>query len=401
MPTYWWKSVLALAVVSVSARPQEVERRLDVEVLYPFELPAIYGANGLTLGADSNFYGTTSGGGDGDSGLIFRFHPSTGLTVVHQFQPSGMDGRKPATGLVVDGQGGFYGTTYLGGEHSAGTVFHFRDGTVTTLHQMNGGPETWPQALSPTANGDLLISADGSSPASYGAVLRFRPSTGTMTVLKNYSGGNPTEGILPVGAIEATDGNVYGVAGQGGTTTEFGSVFRMAADGSAYTTLHTFQGPDGAISWAGLIQGVDGLLYGATGSGGRLTRCLDFFVSGCGVVYRIAPTGASYEVLHKFTGHDGSDPYSPLFQASDNNFYGTTYGGGPEQDCPGTNMPGLGCGTIFRLTPSGRLMTLYRFAGPDGANPRGALIEGPDGYLYGTTDRGGQLGGGTIFRFKP
>ncbi|MGH8297439.1 MAG: choice-of-anchor tandem repeat GloVer-containing protein, partial [Steroidobacteraceae bacterium] len=82
----------------------------------------------------------------------------------------------------------------------------------------------------------------------------------------------------------------------------------------------------------------------------------------------------THSVLYSFAGgSDGVRPYAALIQASDGNFYGTTYGGGANSD-----------GTVFKLTPSGSETVLYSFAGgSDGANPRAALIQASDGNFYG------------------
>jgi uncharacterized repeat protein (TIGR03803 family) len=80
-----------------------------------------------------------------------------------------------------------------------------------------------------------------------------------------------------------------------------------------------------------------------------------------------------------------------LVQSSDGNFYGTTFDDGPNRG-----------GTIFRLTPTGLLTRLYSFtAASDGQWPRAALVEGKDGYFYGTTTIGGAYGSGTVFRMTP
>jgi uncharacterized repeat protein (TIGR03803 family) len=99
-----------------------------------------------------------------------------------------------------------------------------------------------------------------------------------------------------------------------------------------------------------------------------------------------------YTVLHYFptsTG-DGSASQANLLQASDHNFYGTTRLGGTYNQ-----------GTVFVL--SGNLLqytVLYSFGGStfDGAEPVAGLIEGSDGFLYGTTLDGGQYGYGTVFK---
>jgi uncharacterized repeat protein (TIGR03803 family) len=89
---------------------------------------------------------------------------------------------------------------------------------------------------------------------------------------------------------------------------------------------------------------------------------------------------------------DGSIPAAGLVQASDGNFYGTTAFGGAAND-----------GTVFKITPAGALTTLYSFcslsACTDGSVPTTPLIQGNDGYLYGTTQTGGANGNyGTVFK---
>ncbi|MFN0101324.1 MAG: choice-of-anchor tandem repeat GloVer-containing protein [Bryobacteraceae bacterium] len=392
----------ALTLLGIPVWAQETARR-SLQTLHHFGATEVSSANGLILAANGEFYGTAYGGGVDDftcssfgCGVVFRFSLTGGLTVLYQFTPNSPNGNNPRAPLVPDGAGGFYGTTARGGATDSGTIFHLTGDALTTEYQMNRGSEHTPVGLSRASNGDLLLVTEGSTP-SFGGVLRYTPGTGPMVVLKDYPGGNPQVGILPVGVMEASDGKLYGVVGQGGTATEYGSIFRMTGGGGDYTTLHTFKGPDGGISEAGVIQASDGFLYGATARGGRLTRCISSFISGCGVVYRIS-TGGAFQLLHEFGGNDGADPYSPLLQASDGNLYGTTYGGGIFETCPGVGIAGLGCGTVFRITPAGALTTLHRFAAIDGANPRGALIEGPDGFLYGTTDRGGRFQNGTVFR---
>jgi uncharacterized repeat protein (TIGR03803 family) len=74
-------------------------------------------------------------------------------------------------------------------------------------------------------------------------------------------------------------------------------------------------------------------------------------------------------------------------QGSDGNFYGTTYAGGANGD-----------GTVFKITPSGTLTTLYNFAGSDGVAPLAGLVQGSDGNFYGTTQQGGANNVGTVFR---
>ena len=201
--------------------------------------------------------------------------------------------------------------------------------------------------------------------------------------------GNP---ISPV--IQGTDGNFYGVTPFGGTNDD-STVFTITPSGTL-TTLHNFDGADGRVAVGGLVQGTDGLFYGTTAHGGA---------NGDGTVFTITPSG-TLTTLHNFDNTDGYEPfYGGLVQASDGNFYGTTTQGGAYSSpyCSG-------CGTVFRITPSGTLTTLYSFCSQpncvDGAFPQAGLVQGSDGNFYGTTFGGGANGNcaggcGTVFKITP
>ena len=158
------------------------------------------------------------------------------------------------------------------------------------------------------------------------------------------------------------------------------------------TTLYTFCQQsgcaDGAYPYAGLLQGPDGNFYGTTYQGGTGVAC--DVGGGCGTVFKITPAGV-LTTLYNFCSEsgctDGKLPYGGLILASDGNFYGTTNIGG------NTTNSGRGNGTVFRITPSGVLTTLYRFCTQDdcadGAFPYAALIHATDGNFYGTTFSGG------------
>ena len=141
--------------------------------------------------------------------------------------------------------------------------------------------------------------------------------------------------------------------------------------------------------------------YGSNGEGpaARLALATDgnFYgttlnhgANGDGTVFEITPDG-KLKTLHNFDGTDGFNPYGALVQASNGNFYGTAYDGGAN-----------GEGTIFQITPNGTLTTIYSFCPAlgcaDGFNPYAGLILGNGGDLYGTTQFGGAEGQGTVFQ---
>jgi len=132
---------------------------------------------------------------------------------------------------------------------------------------------------------------------------------------------------------------------------------------------------------AGIIaQGRDGNLYSTTSAGG----------TGYGTVFKMTPAG-KLTALYSFTGGtDGGSPLGGLTLGTDGSFYGTTVTGGTSND-----------GTIFKITPSGGLTTLYNFTdGSDGAFPHAPPIEASDGNFYGTTGGSFQQGG-TVYRTTP
>ncbi len=217
-----------------------------------------------------------------------------------------------------------------------------------------------------------------------GTVFNITPE-GMLTTLYSFSDDNG-DGIWPkAGLVQGTDGNFYGTAPIGGFYND-GTVFKITPEGTQ-TVLHNFNDyydHDGA-SRNGLIQATDGNFYGTTYSGGAN-------ING-GTVFKITPEG-SLTTLYSFCSQppsctDGNGPNEPV-QATDGNFYGTTIGGGANGD-----------GTVFKMTPQGVLTTLYSFNNTDGASPNAGLVQGTDGNFYGTTIGGGANGDGTVFKMTP
>jgi len=146
---------------------------------------------------------------------------------------------------------------------------------------------------------------------------------------------------------------------------------------------------------APLIEGADGNFYGTTLRGG--TNC---GLNGCGTIFKVTTKGkltTLYGFCPQVGCNDGWLPSAGLVQATDGNFYGTTTLGGIPS-CGGYNF---GCGTIFEITPAGKLTTLHAFDQTDGYEPSG-LMQATNGSLYGATAFGGTFscpdgGCGTIF----
>ncbi len=149
------------------------------------------------------------------------------------------------------------------------------------------------------------------------------------------------------------------------------------ASAQTFTLLHSFNGTDGSYPTSGLVQGLNGSLYGLASGGGTNLQ---------GSVYKVTPSG-TLTVIHNFTGTtDGSNPYAALILATTGNFYGVTYVGGSS-----------GNGTVFSMNPAGTVTTLHSFDGTDGSYPDGSVVQSTSGKFYGTTQGGGTNNFGTVF----
>ena len=359
----------------------------------------------LVQGSDGNFYGTTTAGGDlacnapYGCGTIFKMTPSGTLTTLYT-GGDGFDGTNPKAALVQATDGNFYGTTEGGGADDVGTVFKITpNGTLTTLHSFGMSDGCDPDAgLVQTTDGNFYGTTPSCGPNdlySVGTVFKFTPNGYGLTTLYSFCDQNGCpDGCGPNALVQATDGNLYGTTVLGGNSSSgcvvlgpfWGTVFRITPDGTL-TTLHRFDDSDGATPSAGLVQATDGNLYGTTSSGGA---------NDAGTVFKISPNG-TFTTLYNFCSQpncaDGGAPVAGLVQARDGDFHGMTPTGGQYQDCNGG-----GCGTVFKMTPSGTLTTLHSFDGTDGASPYGGLMQAANGFFYGTTHGGGADGYGTVFR---
>ena len=266
--------------------------------------------------------------------------PHAKFQVLYTFKGE-KDGGNPNGALIQDAAGTLYGTTYDGGDLSctngifagSGVVFKLdRAGHYTVLYRFKGGP------------------GDGQNPCA--------------------------------GVIRDQSGNLYGTTCYGGAFANNGTVFKLDSSGHE-TVLYNFTGgADGGVPKTALTRDASGNLFGTTYDGGS-GACNDSNGVGCGVVFKLDPSGKQM-VLHSFTGgKDGAHPqFGSVLLDGAGNLDGTTFLGG-----------GGSAGVVFKLNPSGQETVLHEFAGPDGADPAGVFIRDARGNLYGTTYYGPAFAG--------
>lgn len=219
--------------------------------------------------------------------------------------------------------------------------------------------------------------SEGGSTNDFGTVFKVNHDGSGFALLHQFLGG-PGDGKKPQGGlIPGNDGALYGTTFSGGSN-DVGTIFRITKDGSSYTVLKHLQGGAGGAGPQGqLLNGSDGLLYGTTSGTNGST------------IFKLNTDGSGFAVLHVFGGTgDGQNPLAGVIEASNGTLYGTTSNGG-------TNN----LGSIFALNKDGSsYVTLFSFAGTNGRNPQAGLLEASDGFLYGTTSYRSTNSYGTAFR---
>ena len=299
---------------------------------------------GLILDAEGNLYGGIYDGGTHDGGIVAEFSPTGAETVLYDFcsKPACRDGYYPHSDLVMDKNGNLYGTTQYRGAYTGGNVYEVSsNGTESVLYgfcQQTGCTDgNAPKAgLVLDGNGNLYGTTYKGGANGEGVVYEVSPS-GIETVLYSFcaqtgckDGSNPEADL-----VLDTEGNLYGTTYKGGAHGK-GTVFEVSASGIE-TVLYSFCAQagckDGSSPEAGLVMDAKGNLYGTTYSGGGPKKR--------GTVFEVSPSGTE-TVLHGFNakGTDGYNPSASLVMDAKGNLYGTTYAGGAH-----------GGGTVFEVTP--------------------------------------------------
>ncbi|MBI5775501.1 MAG: hypothetical protein HZA89_17410 [Verrucomicrobia bacterium] len=333
-------------------------------------------------GADGAFYGTASTGGVNDGGTVFRLTPDGNEFTVLRALDAAPDGGNPAAGLLKASDGMLYGTAQLGGASGGGTLFRLmEDGAeFAVLHSLDGAGDGGAPAAKLIEGGDgaLYGTASAGGGAGQGTIFRIDRDGSNFAVIRSPDIAGDGGGVV-AGVIEGGDGALYGATGVADIAP--GLLFKMDKDGNGFTPLWRFISADGRNAAATPAEGGDGVLYGTTLAGGD---------AGLGTIFRVNKDGGSYTVLRALDAAAGTSP-NALLAAGDGALYGTASGDGAN-----------GWGTLFKINRDGSGFTVLRNLDfdNDGGNPAAALIEGGDGALYGTTTTGGAHSSGTVFKMN-
>jgi uncharacterized repeat protein (TIGR03803 family) len=372
-------TLVAIAATSVLSSPRMACAQ-PLEVLHSFSGRPMDGEGPTSLiqTPDGDFYSTTFAGGTSNFGTIFRMTPEGRVTILYSFSDAPNGWGVLPNSLIQGTDGNFYGYTIYGGAADKGSLFRMTpDGTVAILHSFSGPPTdgALPSSLIHATDGSFYGTTSrggppsASNPHGYGTAFRMT-STGIVSILHEFTGA-PGDGWGPGGLIQATDGNFFGLTGEGGDR-HVGTAFKMTPEGTV-TTLHMFSDAPDAANPASLIQTPDGNFYGTTVSGGAWSK---------GTVFKMTPEG-TVTILYSFKD-DGDGEYpTHLIRATDGNLWGVTISGRP-----------FWGGTVFKMSPTGTVSIPYAFEYVRGGS---GFIQAQDGSFYGTAG-GGAFDLGAVYR---
>lgn len=351
------------------------------------------------------FYGTSRSGGAYGNGCLYRVSRTGEVkALVHFTGAAGTSrGKRPQSGLVDDGTGVLWGTTFQGGAGNSGdgfgTVFKFNpvSSDFTSVVEFSGtvgfAKGSFPQAaLVKDASGRMWGTTSMGGAGGHGTIFHINPTNLAFTTVLAFTGNagiNRGRNVLAPLVFDGT-GTMWGTTAEGGSGGH-GTLFSVNTGTSALATLVDFTGIAGAFpgsrAAAALVPGLPGTWWGTTSSGGA---------EGHGTIFRYTVPGGAFLSAAAFTGTGGSVPgripASALASDGQGNFLGTTNAGGAED-----------FGTIYKVNSATLTFTALRaFTGNGGAvpgsMPQAGLASDGAGYFWGVTVGGGRATQGTIYK---
>ncbi len=330
------------------------------------------GSSALILGSDGNLYGATVGGGSRagnhyGAGTVYKMTTAGELTTLYEFCTTTpcSDGENPI-GIILASDGNFYGVTGAGGKFKQGTLFRVSPtGEFTLLYTFcsqancaDGSYVIFPPIQATDGN---FYGTTFNGGTFNGGVIYELTASGTYTVLYNFcSSDQCPDGQYPNSITQGSDGNFYGTTQYGGSL-QGGIIYELTAASHQYSVVHTFAQSIYGFSQTALTLASDGNLYGTLGGGGSGS----WDPSTLGEIFQFTSGGAFNDLAIFHAGRpNGFNPLDPVFQGTNGNFYGTTAYGGLGGDYGGG---GVGFGTVFQFSNGlSPLVETVPLAGPVG-----------------------------------
>jgi uncharacterized repeat protein (TIGR03803 family) len=207
---------------------RQVNGQVQEEVLYSFvggSSDGAYPYSTLILDKAGNIYGTTESGGPNQAGSVFELSLSGGKwnEKVLYFFTGNLDGGSINAGVIFDKAGNLYGTSTSGGNYNSGTIFELTSTNgswkQSVLYNFSGGNDGGFPSDAPVMdkNGSLFGTTFNGGTNGYGTVFQLSPSAGawTETVLHSFLGGN--DGSLPLASVLIYKSELVGAATEGGS----------------------------------------------------------------------------------------------------------------------------------------------------------------------------------------
>lgn len=388
----------------------------------------------ILLGANGKYYGTTEFGGASGLGTLWQYDPVTGIyTVLHEFTAT--TGSRPVRGVILTSNGRLTGTCSQGGANGFGCVFDYNTSTSVyskradftgTTGTANG---TFPRCrlVQVTSTRVFGVTQNGGV-NNRGTIFEFNPTNGAITKRHDFAigtGSNPYGGVLL-----ASNGRLYGTTLSGGAN-NVGTLYEFNTTTNLHAKLVDLADATGSSPIGELMQATGGVIYGTTTAGGANT---------VGVIFSFTITGSVYAVVHHFDNLGGYSSFARMITGSDGFLYGTTNQGGPGADgvifrfdrltnnytvladlaASGIGQPWGGlmenangilnglcltggsglAGGFFRYTiASSSLSVPVAFNYSSGAGPAGRMVRNTNGLFYGMANSGGSTNEGVVFSY--
>lgn len=351
----------------------------------------------LMQASDGKLYGMISEGGTNTGGLIFEYDFSTDTLIKKLDFDNASNGASPLGSLIETSDGKLYGMTSEKGKYNSGILFEYNISNSTFTKKLDfedafSGKEP-NGSLTQAYNGKLYgmtkkggVIKENTLSEGGGVLFEFDPTTNIFTKKLDFLG--LSNGRNPSGSlIQASDGQLYGMAPYGGTN-DLGILFKYNPTNDSLTKILDFSGAiNGSIPLGDLMQATNGKLYGLTLSGGIYDR---------GILFEYDPLSSTFTKRYDFICNYnecnfGIHPEGSLIQATNGKLYSMTSSGGIYSR-----------GVLFEYDPIIKgYSKKYDFKGyPDGERPNGSLLKTTDGRLYGMTGQGGANLDGVLFEYE-